>query len=168
MRAFVIGWVCWIGLASAVVADEASHRASAERFLKLAKAESMTNTVYEQVDDLMAAQFAQMGGSIQTEQVLREYQDRARLELDKELTWEAMRDEMISLYTSVFTQQELDQLSDFYESRVGTKLMVYLPELTRNSMAVTRNRVEERVAPRIEMLIEQMEEAVLAQQTGSE
>lgn len=168
MRAFVIGWVCWIGLASAVIAEEASHRASAERFLKLAKAESMTNTVYEQVDDLMAAQFAQMGGSIQTEHVLREYQDKARHELDKELTWDAMRDEMISLYTSVFTEEELDQLSDFYESKVGTKLMVYLPELTRNSMAVTRNRVEERVAPRIEVLIEQMEEAVLAQQTGTE
>lgn len=165
MRAFVIGWVCWMGLASAAAADEASHRASAERFLKLAKAESMTNTVYEQVDDLMAAQFARMGGSMQTEHVLREYQDKARLELDKELTWDAMRDEMIALYTSVFTERELDQLSEFYESRVGTKLMVYLPELTRESMAVTRERVQGRVAPRIEVLIDQMEEAIMAKQT---
>lgn len=166
MRAFVIGWVCWMGLASVVSADEASHRASAERFLKLAKAESMTSTVYEQVDDLMAAQFARMGGSMQSEHVLREHQQKAKLELDKELTWDAMRDEMISLYASVFTEQELDALSDFYESKVGTKLMVYLPKLTHESMAVTRNRVEERVAPRIEVLIDQMEEAVMTEQTG--
>ncbi|MEH6386546.1 MAG: DUF2059 domain-containing protein [Pseudomonas profundi] len=91
--------------------------------------------------------------------------NKARLELDKELTWDAMRDEMIALYTSVFTEHELDQLSDFYESRVGTKLMVYLPELTRESMAVTRERVQGSVAPRIEVLIDQMEEAIMAKQT---
>lgn len=164
MRALVIGLICWMGLASVVAADDAAHRASAERFLKLANAESMTNTVYEQVEDLMAAQFTQMGGSMQSEHLLREYQRKAKLELDKELTWDAMRDEMISLYAEVFTEEELNELSEFYESKVGTKLMVYLPELTRESMAVTRDRVEERVAPRIESLIEQMEEALMAQQ----
>ncbi|WP_178114714.1 DUF2059 domain-containing protein [Pseudomonas saliphila] len=165
MRAFVIGWVCLMGLVSVAAADDVSHRASAERFLKLAKAESMTNTVYEQVDDLMAAQFVRMGGSMQSEHVLRSYQQKAKLELDKELAWEAMRDEVVGLYTAVFTEQELDRLSEFYESKVGTKLMFYLPELTYQSMAVTRNRVEERVAPRIELLIDQMEEAVLDEQT---
>ena len=49
--------VCCLLFASLAGADEVSHRASAERFLKLANAEGMTAPVYTQVEQLLTARF---------------------------------------------------------------------------------------------------------------
>ena len=128
-------------------ADEASHRASADQ---------MTAPVYQQVARMLTAQFSQMGGSMQYESILRKYQQRARAELDKTLAWDAMRDELIDLYLPLFSEQEFEQLAAFYQSDVGRKLMEHLPELTRESMAISSGRVEEKVGPQIQALIEEM------------
>ncbi|KKN95931.1 hypothetical protein LCGC14_0171660 [marine sediment metagenome] len=166
MRAFVLLVTCCFLLTSPAFADEASHRASAERFLKLAKAEGMTAPVYEQVGRMLTAQFSQMGGSMQYESILRKHQQEAKSILDEELSWEAMREEMIDLYVAVFTEEELDKLSAFYRSEVGTKLMTYLPDLTKRSMAITQTRLEDTLAPRIEALVENMGEEIEAQQAS--
>ena len=168
MRPFVLLFVASLGLAviAPVSADEASHRASAERFLKLANAEGMTGPVYDQVSRLITAQFSQMGGSMQYESILRKYQQQARAILDEELAWAAIRDELIDLYVPVFSEEEFNQLSEFYQSEIGSKLMTHLPELTRESMAITSERVDEQLAPRIQELVNAMGEAVEAQQAG--
>jgi len=162
--------LCWVllgaGMLSPAMADEASHRASAERFLRLANAEGMTAPVYAQVSRLINAQFSQLGGSLQYEAVLRQYQQEARQILDRELAWEAIRDELIDLYLPLFSEEEFDQLAEFYQSPAGRKLMQHLPQLTRDSMAISRVRVEERVEPHIQQLLEQMAEDVEARQQG--
>ena len=81
------GWLCLFTLlfTPLLQADEASHRASAERFLKLANADEMTAPVYQQVSRMLTAQFSQMGGSMQYESILRTYQERAKAKLDEVL-----------------------------------------------------------------------------------
>lgn len=164
MRLLLLLLIC--SLASMASADNASHRAAAERFLKLAKAEGMTAPVYQQVTQVINANFSQLGGSLQYEPILARYQQRARSEVDQVLSWAAIRDELIDLYLPLFSEQELDQLSAFYESDVGRKLMEHLPELTRASMQVSQSRVEEQLAPRLQALVEEMATEVEAQQQG--
>lgn len=152
--------ICGLLLASGASADESSHRASAERFLKLANAEGMAAPVYAQVDQLLSVRFAQMGGSMEQEATLLDYRQQAGDLLDKHLGWPALRDELIDLYVPVFTEQEFEQLAVFYRSPAGSKLMQHLPELTQASLAITRERVEQHIAPQLELLIEQMAEKV--------
>lgn len=152
--------VCCLLFAPLAGADEASHRASAERFLKLANAEGMTAPVYTQVEQLLTARFTQMGGSMQYESILRSYQQQARQLLDAQLSWDAIRDELIDLYIPVFSEQEFEQLAVFYSSPAGSKLMQHLPELTRDSLAITRERVEQQLSPQLERLVEEMEAEV--------
>lgn len=162
------GWLCLFALLFTPLsqANEASHRASAERFLKLANADEMTAPVYQQVSRMLTAQFSQMGGSMQYESILRTYQERAKAKLDETLAWEVMRDELIDLYLPLFSEEEFEQLADFYESDVGRKLMAHLPDLTRDSMAISRARVEDKVGPQIQELIEQMSAEVEEQQSA--
>lgn len=156
MRLLPTLMLCCLLLSPAVNADEASHRAAAERFLKLANAEGMTLPVYSQTEQLMTARFTQMGGSMRYEPILRNYRQRARALLDEQLSWEAIRDELVALYLPVFTEQEFEQLAAFYQSPAGSKLMAHLPQLTRDSMAITRERVEQVIAPQLEQLLEDM------------
>lgn len=158
--------VCCLFLGPLAQADEASHRASAERFLKLANAEGMTAPVYTQVEQLLTARFTQMGGSMQYESVLRDYQRQAREILNAQLSWDAIRDELIDLYLPVFSEEEFEQLAAFYRSPAGSKLMEHLPELTRDSMAITRERLEQQISPQLEQLVQAMEAEVEKQQGG--
>ncbi len=169
MRIHLLPLLCWalVGVSGFVVpaaADEVSHRASAERFLKLANAEGMTAPVYDQVARLITAQFSQMGGSMQYEPVLRHYQQQARQVLDRELAWEAIRGDLVDLYLPLFSEDEFEQLAQFYQSPAGRKLMKHLPQLTRDSMAVSRTRVETLVEPEIQTLLEQMMKDIEARQ----
>jgi hypothetical protein len=168
MRIHLLPLLCWVLLGCAVIssasADEASHRASAERFLKLANAQGMTAPVYDQVSRLINAQFSQAGGSLQYESVLRRYQQQAREVLDRELAWEAMRDELIDLYLPLFSEEEFESLAQFYQSPAGHKLMQHLPQLTRDSMAISRTRVEERLEPEIQELLEKMTDEIETRQ----
>ena len=166
MRLFSGLMLCCLLLAPLAEADQASHRASAERFLKLANAEGMTAPVYTQVEQLLTARFTQMGGSMQYESILRSYQQQARQLLDAQLGWDAIRGELIDLYVPIFSEQEFEQLAAFYSSPAGSKLMQHLPELTRNSMAITRERVEQQLSPQLEQLVEAMEVEVEKQQGG--
>ncbi|MCO5786332.1 hypothetical protein DHB74_08210 [Pseudomonas sp. G11-1] len=158
--------VCCLFLGQLAQADEASHRSSAERFLKLANAEDMTAPVYTQVEQLLTARFTQMGGSMQYESVLRDYQRQARDILNAQLSWDAIRDDLIDLYLPVFSEEEFEQLAAFYRSPAGSKLMEHLPELTRDSMAITRERLEQHISPQLEQLVQAMEAEVEGRQAG--
>ncbi|CEA01713.1 hypothetical protein BN1049_00509 [Pseudomonas saudimassiliensis] len=166
MRLLPAFMICCGFLAATAQADEGSHRAAAERFLKLANAEGMTAPVYTQVEQALTARFGQAGGSRQYEAILNDYQQQARKVLDAQLSWEAIRDELIELYTPVFTEAEFKQLAAFYSSPAGSKLMQHLPELTRDSMAITRERVEQQVSPQLERLVTEMEAELEQQQAG--
>lgn len=153
MRHFAALVLCGLLLPPAAMADPASHRAAAERFLKLAKAEGMTAPVYSQTEQVLAARFAQAGGSTQDEAILHEYRERARALLDRQLSWSAMRDELVELYLPVFSEQEFEELAAFYRSPAGSKLLEHLPALTRASMGIARTRVEQVIAPQLEQLV---------------
>lgn len=165
MRLLPMLMLCLL-LSPIALAQESSHRAAAERFLKLANADSMTAPLYSQTERLMTAQFAQMGGSMQYEAVLRDYRLRARALLDEQLGWEAIRDELLALYLPVFSEQEFNALSAFYQSPAGSKLLEHLPELTRGSMAIAQARVEQTIAPQLEQLVEDMGAEVEQRQRG--
>ena len=166
MRQLLALTLCCLLIPSLALADEAAHRAAAERFLKLANADSMTAPLYTQTEQLLTAHFTQMGGSMQYEAILRDYRERARRLLDEQLSWGAIRDELVELYLPVFSEQEFDELSLFYESAAGSKLLQHLPELTRGSMAIARERVEQVLGPQLEQLVEEMDNEVQAQQLG--
>lgn len=155
MRLLSLLTLCLL-LSPVAIADEASHRAAAERFLKLANAEGMTAPVYRQTEQLLTARFTQLGGTTQDESILRDYRQRARALLDAQLSWDAIRGELAQLYMPVFSEQEFEQLALFYQSPAGSKLLQHLPELTRNSMAIARERVEQVIAPQLEKLVEDM------------
>lgn len=148
--------VLWLASPAHAVDTDAAQRAAAERFLRLARAEGMTAPLYDQVGRLMHARFAQLGGSLQYEDVLRDYQQQARALLDQELAWETLREPLIELYLPLFTTEEFEQLSAFYESEVGRRLMDNLQMLSSESMALVNQRWEQRLAPRMQDLLEQM------------
>ena len=144
--------VCGAPLA---LADAASHKADAERFLKLASADKMTVPVYHQVQQMFAQRFAEAPDAASKRAVLESYQAKANAALDRAVGWEKIKPMMIELYTSQFNEQEMQQLIAFYQSDLGKKVLQSMPMLTAQSAQITQAQLENAVAE-VNQLLDQM------------
>jgi hypothetical protein len=138
-----------------VLADAKSQAADAEKFLLLAHADKLATPVFAQVQQMFAQRFAQAGGSDSKKALLETYQAKANAVLEKAVGWKQMKPEMVALYTSNFTESELKELIEFYQSPLGKKLMEKMPALSGQSAQLTQKRIET-VVPEVNKLLAEM------------
>ncbi|MBC3950265.1 MULTISPECIES: DUF2059 domain-containing protein [Pseudomonas] len=128
-----------------VLADTASHNASAETFLKLANADKLGTPVYMQVQQMFAQRFAETKAPEAKKAVLETYQAKANAALDQAIGWNKLKPDMVKLYTANFTESELKDLVAFYQSPLGKKVLTKMPELTQQSAQLTQGKLESAV-----------------------
>lgn len=58
--------------------------------------------------------------------------------LDEKMSWERMKPEYVRLYASLYSEDELRQLTAFYESPVGQKSIRIQPELTARLLGIAQ------------------------------
>ncbi|MFI8481140.1 DUF2059 domain-containing protein [Pseudomonas sp. NPDC078700] len=138
-----------------VFADAASHAADAERFLQLAHADKLAVPVYAQVQQMFAQRYAQSGAGGEKKALLETYQAKADAVLDQSISWNKVKPDLVKLYTTNFTEQELKELIKFYESPVGAKVLKTMPRLTAQSAELTQSKLEPAV-PKVNKLLEDM------------
>jgi len=80
--------------------------------------------------------------------------------MDKYFTWDSLKDKMAAIYANEFTEEELKQITIFYNSPVGQKVGQKLPSLTQRAMMVGQEAV---TAHKDEL--QKMMEAEFAQKT---
>ncbi|MBU3056742.1 DUF2059 domain-containing protein [Pseudomonas indica] len=137
------------------LADDASHAANAEQFLKLAHADKLTVPVYAQVQQMFAQRFAESKAPEAKKAVLESYQAKANAALDRAVGWDKLKPDMVKLYTSNFSESELKDLIAFYQSPLGKKVMEKMPALTAQSAQLTQAKLETAV-PEVNKLLGDM------------
>ena len=136
-------------------ADSASHAAKAERFLELVNADRIAVPVYAQVQQMFAERFAQTQAPESKRALLESYQSKADAALEKAIGWKEVKPELVTLYTETFSEAELTQLNEFYESELGKKMLTQLPQLNARSAQVTQAKLESAV-PQVNKLLAEM------------
>lgn len=155
-RLFSVCTALVLTLASAAVnADQASHARNAERFLQLANADRLAVPVYAQVQQMFSQRFAETQAPESKKALLERYQAKADAALDKAIGWKKLEPELVTLYTTQFTEQELAGLIKFYESPLGKKMLDKLPELNARSAQLTQKKLESAV-PEVNKLLAEM------------
>jgi len=138
-----------------VLAENASHRQSAERFLQLANADRLAVPVYAQVQQMFAQRFAEAQATASKQALLERYQAQANAALDRAIGWEKLKPDLVLLYTEHFSESELEQLIEFYQSPLGKKMLGKLPELNLRSAQLTQLKLEAAV-PEVNKLLADM------------
>ncbi len=83
-----------------------------------------------------------------------------------ELSWQQLEQPMITIYSSVFTEEELQGIITFYQSDAGQKMVKRQPELMQASMAVMQEQ-SMLLMPKIKQLSEkQLKERMARQQAN--
>lgn len=149
------GVILLICSSAPVFADDASHAADVERFLRLARADKLVVPVYAQVQQMFAQRFAESAAPDSRRALLERYQAKADTALDQAIGWEQLRPELIELYRRHFDEQEMRELLAFYQSPLGRKVLEQMPMLTAQSAQLTQDRLQAAV-PQVNKLLAEM------------
>ena len=118
-----------------VRADEASHLQEVETLFRLTQMESKVD---ESVDNLLAMQMQQNPELAPREAVVRSF-------LERNIGWQALRPNLVTMYLASFTEEELKQMNAFYVTPVGQKVLTQVPELVEARNRLAAQRLQERI-----------------------
>lgn len=141
-----LGWVlllCTLSLSAR--ADDVSKRAKVEELFTVMKlsemTERMTAAVRQQIDTALRSTPGMQQITPAQKQLLADYENRSMALANASVGWKALEPEMIDLYASTYTEQEIDGILAFYKSPVGQALLAKTPELTTKSLQITQTKL---------------------------
>ncbi len=125
-----------------------SHRQAAEELLVEM---SMERTLEESIETTLSVQLQQAPQLVQFEDIMRAF-------LNKYMSWEYLKEHIVQLYVEEFTEQELREITAFYRTEAGKKLIELTPVLMNKGMAIGQKAVEEHLPELQQMILQRMQE----------
>ena len=122
-----------LAFGGSVWADEASCRQAVEELFSQTGMPAALDQMVEQIS-------ATLTGAAPED---ANYSDAMNAYVRKYVSWEAMKDELAALYMRTFSEQELQELSAFYDTPVGRKFLRQSPALGQEIAAAVHRRLVE-------------------------
>lgn len=120
-----------------VGAQEQSRRALAEELMNVTDARSMFDKNISIMREMLKEQTAPVKGEQEASK------DRTFEVISRYLTWDKMKDDFISVYTEIFTEDEMKGMIAFYRTPSGQALLKKQPLLLQRTMEVSQKWVED-------------------------
>lgn len=158
--------LCLILICGTAYSGEKEHRAQAEELIKITDGDTVMEKMKAQVTMIFQQIASQMNIQEADKPKLEKYSARFDAILKEDMAWEKLKPQYIDLYTSVFTEEEIKGLVDFYKSDLGKKFTAKMPDLMQQSMTVARTYMQD-VVPKLEALTEEMRQDFEGAETGT-
>ena len=113
-------------------ADEKSHRKAVEDMFKAAQMEKLI----QQMTVTLVAQH------LQQEPSLASYKEILERFYTRTVGWAAIKDEIIKLYMKEFTEAEIKEVTAFYNSATGQKVLSSMPTLMAKTTELAQYRIK--------------------------
>ena len=138
-----------------------SHVEAAIELMEITRMDGMV----EQTTDMMIASFAnlsrQMGISNAEQPIFDRYNARVIALIESRMSWDQMEPGMVDAYVQVFSEDEIDQMIEFYASPVGQKMIASQPELMQKAAAMSQDMLKD-VMPELQQIQREMSEELKA------
>lgn len=154
-----------IAATSMANADVAKQRALAEEMLEVSQASSVLDNMSKQVDAMFAQTVQQMNLTGDKQAEAEKYQQRLNTIMKEELSWDKLKGQFVDVYVDVFSEEELEELVEFYKSPLGQKLIVKMPQLMQESMGLAQKQMQS-IIPKIKALSQEMQAELYQQPNG--
>ena len=136
-------------------ADQQSHWAAAYELLDAAQAQKIVEIMKVQVGQSMRRLVTESQLNAEQQAVVDNYVLKAVEEVGHTMDWGRLKEEFATLYVSVYTEPELRELTTFYKSPLGQKMLGKMPQLLQQSMQLAQRHKQDSM-PRFQQLSEQM------------
>jgi hypothetical protein len=118
--------------AAALNADEKSHRAAVEELLVLTKTPQNMKSSIDQILDLQIKQAP----------MLASLKEPMRKFFEKHLSYESLKEDLITMYVEEFSEDEVRDLIKFYQTPLGKKSVEKMPVLFAKGAQLGAAKVE--------------------------
>ena len=126
----------------------ASHRHAAENLLAIMYPPGTFDKI---VDQMLEAQLQRRPEAKPLAPEIREF-------LSKYMNWTALKPDLVDIYAHSFTELEVREITQFYQTPAGRKMSSKLPELMKAGMEVGQRHVQEHL-PELQQAIQAKMEA---------
>ena len=117
-------------------ADSVSHKQQVETLFRLTQ---MEKKIQESVDSVVQLQLRQNPQLGQYEPAVRDF-------FTKYIGWSALKNDIIDMYLSTFSEKELVQINAFYITPAGQKVIKVVPELVQQRNQLAMQRLQQNIA----------------------
>ena len=117
--------------------DAAQRTAAAEELLKAMHIEEMMAKQKENMSKMISS-FSPKESSEETRKKALQRQTEI---FDTLLKWDTLKPDFIQIYSEVYTEQELKDLTTFYKSPIGQKFIEKMPELQKKTLEIMQKRM---------------------------
>ncbi|HSE83014.1 MAG TPA: DUF2059 domain-containing protein [Thermodesulfobacteriota bacterium] len=136
-----------VQLSKRLAADDTSHRKAVEEMFTVMNMESFSSKL---IDQMLQMQ-------LQRNPELEPYKGTLQVFFNKYVGWASMKDEMVQNYKEAFTEQEIKEITAFYKTPTGQKVLQKMPELMAKGAQLGVSRVQNNIGELEEMLKKEME-----------
>ena len=143
MKRVLISILAVFAMSSVSLADEASRRAAASRFLEASQARRTLDQAMEMMDTMVSQQMGSLDLPAEGRELALEMHEELVSWIGGLFRWEEMSGFMVTTYAEVYSEEELLGMADFYESELGRKFLEKQPELMQKSMVWAQQKMEE-------------------------
>jgi uncharacterized protein len=147
-----------IVLSAGPVLAEPASEASVERLFAIIKPESTLDAMFVGAEQMMrqALQQVTTGKALTSEQqrMMDSVPAKFVAFMRSEYTWEKMKPQYVQLYRETFSQEEIDGLVTFYESKPGQALVDKMPIVLQKSFAISQAQMQA-LMPKMRAAIEE-------------
>ena len=137
-------------------AQDDSHLQAAKAFLAASYSEDILDVVANQANEILEMIAKRLAITEEEKPILDKFRDRVNAVLKEEISWQKMEPRMAELYAEHYSEEELDELTQFYLSPIGRKVVERTPELARESWKIAEDFFED-FSPRLRELHEELE-----------
>lgn len=93
--------------------------------------------------------------------LIAKYSARADAALREATSWETLKPQYVEAYLSVFSEKDIRQLTKFYRSSLGQRLVAATPKLVEASVAILSNAMMVAL-PKVEAIVQEMATEIAA------
>lgn len=110
-----------------------THLIAAENMLKATGIDTNMEAIFDNVIDVYSANVPEVNRK-KFQEVMKDF-------LQKYMNWESLKEDMAIIYAAEFSESELMQLTEFYNTPLGKKTNAKMPVLQQKGMLLGQQRV---------------------------
>jgi len=85
---------------------------------------------------------AMIKAQVQSNPSLAQFEDLMRQFVEKYLTWDQVEGKFVNIYADIFTESEIRELIQLYQTPTGKKLLTSMPDIMNRSMQITQQQLQ--------------------------
>ena len=125
----------------------------AKEMLNLTDMQKMMDQMVAQVQQMQASQLKSLNIPEKDKEKFLQFQKKLTKKFFDAMSWKKMEPEYITLFSSVYTVEELKAIVAFYKSPAGQSMLKKHPMLMQKSMQIAQSKIQD-LLPEVRKMIE--------------